>query len=476
MKLILIYLIEVSVCQSILYMLYRSLFLRFTFFRLNRFYLSAAVVLSFIIPALHVEVYEPQMSSFNPISLISQISEYNKTVESTTELNQSNQAINWEALSFSALFAVYGIGLLYLLFGFVRGILSLSRNIRENTVIIRNGNKVIETHIGPPFYSFLDYIFINIKSRQLSPPEIDLALKHEEFHIRLGHTYDLLLLEFARMVCWFNPVMHWIKRTAIENHEYEVDSLMNDMGKDMYSNLILKLSLKKDAIPMTSQFSMKDMKKRVNHIYQSNTNTMKKLFYLLTIPVVGILVSLFSFTEKNVDHAIASKSNSESEGWTIGNVVWNGNTLYSDDYLTGFMKIKKGSPYDESKVNELINYSPDGSDIGSLYMDKGYLFFLIDYAVEHVGENQVNLTFDINEGEVFKIDEMSFEGFPKETDYSKIIPIKSGEIFNRLLLIKSQEKLSKSVNKEIAVQPMPNLEENKVDIKFTIMTDTNSSK
>ena len=60
------------------------------------------------------------------------------------------------------------------------------------------------------------------------------------------------------------------------------------------------------------------------------------------------------------------------------NIDWLGNTKYNSEYLDLLLGIKSGDVYDEKMMNERLQMSMSGTDITSLYMDDGYLFFNID--------------------------------------------------------------------------------------------------
>ncbi len=466
MKILLTYLLEVSICQIVLYLLYKLLSSNLTFFSLNRIFLLGSVIVSLIIPAVQIQLYETQSISSEPFIFSWLANKSNYVVEVTQSTIQQTGSVNWFQLLLFFVTSIYFVGLIFFSYRLIGGILRLKRIVKENPVEIINGYKVIKFNSGPAFYSFLGYIFINKDTGQLNPKELELVSRHEQLHIDLGHSYDLLILELARIICWFNPAIHWLKNAAVENHEYEVDKLINE--DEVYSNLILKLSMNKDELIITNQFSMKNMKKRINLIYQSNTKAMKKLYYLSIIPIVGVLLAFFSFTEKDVVAQSNSDKNSNENGLIIENVEWVGNSVYSDDYLTGFMKLKKGDIYDQSEIQNLFSYQADGSDIGSLYMDKGYLFFLIDLSEEKIDKDKVNLRFTMHEGEIVHVDKFEFIGFPEEIDYAAIIPLKSGDVFNRRLLIESQKILAERFGNEISIQPIPIVEEKKVNITFEL--------
>ena len=50
-----------------------------------------------------------------------------------------------------------------------------------------------------------------------------VILLHEEAHVRLYHSYDLLFAGLLACVQWFNPAVWWLRRELQVVHEYEAD-------------------------------------------------------------------------------------------------------------------------------------------------------------------------------------------------------------------------------------------------------------
>lgn len=69
---LLIYLLKVSACTALFFAFYLLVLRKLTFFKLNRFYLLGALVLSFTIPALQFkvekEIEAPQLMQLTPIA------------------------------------------------------------------------------------------------------------------------------------------------------------------------------------------------------------------------------------------------------------------------------------------------------------------------------------------------------------------------------------------------------------------------
>lgn len=156
----------------------------------------------------------------------------------------------------------------------------------------------------------------------------------------------------------------------------------------------------------------------------------------------------------------------------IGTIAWEGNTVYSDDQLNEKFSIKAGDKFNEKEINEALSYHPEGTDLSSIYMDNGYLFFSVQMKKETEGNN-VNLTFDLYEGDVITIDKVLIVGNDKvpTDDILNMVVSKPNELFNRQKLNASVMKLSKSGlfdAEKVLVTPIPHPENKTVDIEFRV--------
>ena len=64
----------------------------------------------------------------------------------------------------------------------------------------------------------------------------------------------------------------------------------------------------------------------------------------------------------------------EGKKYYFRNVIFTGNNKYSSIDLGRVLGLKKGDIYDQTVLDERLYFSPNGTDISSLYMDDGYLF------------------------------------------------------------------------------------------------------
>jgi outer membrane protein assembly factor BamA len=168
---------------------------------------------------------------------------------------------------------------------------------------------------------------------------------------------------------------------------------------------------------------------------------------------------------------VQPQSEKPEKGTPIGRMSWKGNTVYSTAELAKTLDLKPGDQYDKSDLNDRL-FNHIGTDVSSLYMDKGYLFFSVDVQENRVG-NVVNLVLTVFEGNPATIGKITIKGNKDitEAQIREWIAIQPGELFNRSKLIKSQQKLAKSGYfnpKMIGINPVPNPEMKTVDLAYVL--------
>ncbi|MBL7727492.1 MAG: N-acetylmuramoyl-L-alanine amidase, partial [Dinghuibacter sp.] len=142
--------------------------------------------------------------------------------------------------------------------------------------------------------SFFNYIFL--KFRRNENPEC--VLEHEQAHARRLHSLDVLLCECLCIIQWFNPIARLFRKSLCEIHEFEADALTaQKFDKEKYASTLLQLALP-GRTALANQFSRHPLKSRITRLFTPKTNNMKKMLFLLVIPVTIVL--LFAF--KNIRH------------------------------------------------------------------------------------------------------------------------------------------------------------------------------
>ena len=165
----------------------------------------------------------------------------------------------------------------------------------------------------------------------------------------------------------------------------------------------------------------------------------------------------------------------EGSKYYFGDIVWRGNTKYSDSILNVLLGIKKGDTYNLELLNKRLGkqLSAEGGDVQSLYMDDGYLFYRIDPVETAVYYDTIDFEIRMTEGPQATYGNITISGNDKTKDYVirrelRTIP---GEKFSRQDIIRTQRELGQLgfINAEkINPNVVPNADNGTVDINWEI--------
>jgi outer membrane protein insertion porin family len=126
------------------------------------------------------------------------------------------------------------------------------------------------------------------------------------------------------------------------------------------------------------------------------------------------------------------------------NINWTGNTKYSDAKLDSALRIKKGDVYDEAFLEKRLNGDQRGDDVGSLYMDDGYLFFQVTPVEVNIENDSIDLEIRLHEGAQAIVNRVNIEGNSKTHEHviRRVIRTMPGSKFSRADVIRTQREIS----------------------------------
>lgn len=286
----LIYLLQVSACTGIFYSFYFLFLRRLTFFTLNRWYLLATLLLSLVIPALTFTVDTVKPSPMmQPVIYVQNIQQVAQPVQITTGNDApAKQEFDWMNASRIAYISIAVLSLAHLLFTLIAFLLrARSKKLMEigNVKVIKAGKKGGNS-------SFLNVIFIN--DDELEPEEVKQIIAHELLHVKLMHSADRIIARVVQIGLWFNPFAYLYMRSIEENHEFEVDRIAaGEDEKGLYAQLLFKLAVSGRSYLFHS-FSKVPLKNRIAMLFHKPTSNMKRIIYLLVLPVVVISCLAFA--------------------------------------------------------------------------------------------------------------------------------------------------------------------------------------
>jgi beta-lactamase regulating signal transducer with metallopeptidase domain len=239
-----LYLLQVAICHTVFYLLYRTLYSNLPYFNFSRIYLLSATVISFILPLLSIGVWQPSDAPGSSPFFLSLISQGGVTSVGSETTDLAVSPYDFVDVLFAGLLTIYLVGCLFVSYKLLRSLWKIHMLIKNNEVVCEEDYRIVRLKTGPAFFSFMTCIFINENKNSLKQDEYNIVLLHEQAHIRQKHSYDLLLMEIAGVVCWFNPFLKKLKTSLCQVHEYLADkAVMNTkQDPDAYSKLIIRLS------------------------------------------------------------------------------------------------------------------------------------------------------------------------------------------------------------------------------------------
>ncbi len=163
----------------------------------------------------------------------------------------------------------------------------------------------------------------------------------------------------------------------------------------------------------------------------------------------------------------------EGNRYYFGNITWMGNTKYPSKVLSNILGIKKGDIYNASLLNERLTMNPNGTDVSSLYMDNGYLFFQVNPVEINVHNDTIDLEMRIYEGNQARINNVTVTGNDKTSDKVIMRQLRTlpGELFRRSDVIRTQRELGALGYfdpEKMSITPVPHPEDGTVDINFGV--------
>jgi len=197
---------------------------------------------------------------------------------------------------------------------------------------------------------------------------------------------------------------------------------------------------------------------------------MKTLRFVAAIQLVAVLIMAFSFTERNEQRR--QQTTMPEEKLIIAGINWEGNRVFTDEYLTDILAIKPGDVYDKKQLERNLSFNPDKQDIAGLYMDLGYIYFRLE-PEEVVTKNQVVLNMKIHEGDVGYFNDIIIKGNSSisTAEILKMMAFEKGDKFSRSKLFQSQENMKKSMlfkADKIGMNILPQKDHSKVNIEFNV--------
>ena len=282
---ILPYIIKSAMALALLYTCTMPLLEKETFHRLNRILILGCLIMSFAVPLVHFT------GGTNP------------TVDMVRQAVQLPEVlIDGDAKELSVwswadiMTCIYIIGAVAIFTMTVVQTVRLTKQLRQCEHITDNrGNTIVLTDCATSPFCLFHYI---VMSRDDYANNRNYILTHEQEHIRLGHCIDLVILQVATIIQWFNPFVWLIGKNLKAIHEFEVDEAVLNKGIDatQYQQFLVIKAVGNRLQPFANNLKKESLKRRIIMMNQKKSNRWMMLKALFIIPVATLAVSVFAST------------------------------------------------------------------------------------------------------------------------------------------------------------------------------------
>ena len=337
----LIYDAKVAVLIAVFYMFYRLLLSRETFHRVNRIVLMLTAVASFFLPFCVITMHE---------TVTMPMPEMHVEMGPLMAEVETPSVPLWQTL-LPILFIIGMCATLgHTLLSMIRIILLIRKSEHhpqpDGVTVCVTGNAALS-----PF-SWMHYIVMNREDYETHDSAI---LAHERGHIRLHHSWDLILVDTLTALQWFNPAMWMLRADLRAIHEYEADAAVLSQGINarQYQYLLITKAAGIGGYSLANGISHSTLKNRINMMLHKKSNRSSLLKLLALLPIVAVALAVNA--EKVTDVVYTNNHSSVVTAEAIGNAKTASATPESNVLSFRVVFMPEGAPVEGVPVEVVVN-------------------------------------------------------------------------------------------------------------------------
>ena len=359
-----VYILEWALCLSAFLLLYKMCFSDSTFHRFNRFFLLGSVVVSALLPLIHVTANE----QMEPIAEVCRLNtEQFETAQTLVTEVREQPTVGQRFFVFLTL--AYVIYMAIQVTNWLRSVVKMLLFLRGKR-ISRVGHwirlVVHNEEYGP--FSWMNYIVISDKEQGFGRRA---SMLHELSHIKLLHPLDLVFILLCTLV---NPVCWLVMKEIKVVHEYEADDeVINHYhirSRD-YQRLLVIRTVGAEAYALACSFNL-NIKKRIIMMKKKQSTWWRLTWMAVTFPLVGVALTAFSKPKEALKEVVDSSVRiieqpiaealspdvEEAEAVELSapapvKEMEAVNAVKPGDTITGTVKAKNGQPLQNANLVEI---------------------------------------------------------------------------------------------------------------------------
>ena len=350
--------------MAVFYLFYRLMLSRDTWHRLNRIVLLGTAVVSFLLPLCIITFHKTVSVPFTPAL-------------SHTAVAAANPVMPHTPWWHTALLAAYLGGVLFVLVKITLSIIRLRRIIKNaHKETLPDGTQVLIMDGNGPSFSWMGHIIVSRADWQSGCRDI---IRHENAHVSLGHSFDVMLVDIISAAQWFNPAIWLLRMDLRAVHEFEADDAVLRAGTDLrsYQRLLISKAAAMNGYTIANNFNHSILKNRIFMMEKKETTARSASKALWLLPMVCICLAVNAKREVNYVYDYSALE-ADSARTQTARTVYNATLDYDQpqnvvatarmNYDDIEMAVPANSQLDQKSLMELIPNIPgvEVSDDGTI--------------------------------------------------------------------------------------------------------------
>ncbi len=371
-----------------------------------RFYLLSTMVLSLLLPLVHLQVpmqvtqpkegeptiYRTFFANQDLVGTNASVS--SKPVEAkpqTTEADERALPSNTKPSMMVIISWIYWLVVGVMALVFLIRLASLLGKLRGLTYSEHEGYRLAVIEGDSPAFSFGRSIVIGCSN--FSDQEVEQLLGHELVHVRRHHTADVLLCEVLKVALWFNPFVWLYARELKRVHEYQADQQMvSGEHATTYLQLLYHQLSGREYSTIGNNFDYRITQKRIKMMKQHKTR-FGSLSLLVALPVMALILfancKQADGTTYVVDKIVMLSDDAEStplDCWSFFDLENREFTFHKDGTVDVVCTV-------DSSVNFTGRYVFSEQDGLVIYDADGSKWLNLDCHTDYYNQDSIGLTF-----------------------------------------------------------------------------------
>lgn len=282
------YLLNATAIWLLSLLMYDILLRKESFHNYNRFYLLFTFLLGALFPLVQVENYGMLYSDTNTVQQVASVKQ--NIIAATASKSESVDLQKSIWLLYLSGVAVSGFMLIIELTKLLR---LYTRSKRYTDGIFT----IVETNKPHAPFSIVNLLFV-CSREQYSADEWQIVTVHEGIHSILYHFFDLLLMQAARVVFWFHPLVYVYNKRLLMVHEYQADKTPSQKA-EVYGHFLVEQALLSSAPSISHSFNRSPIKDRIVMLTR-NSSRAARTKMLVFIPL--LLTCLVCFAQNAMSY------------------------------------------------------------------------------------------------------------------------------------------------------------------------------